>query len=183
MHPLTRQTRHPVVVGQMLGVGVISAWQILSGPERHLAVWHVPDGSYLALGLVALLGCLANLVAALQADSWTAGAFELTGSTMLSAVLGVDLWSVITTTHFPDTDIVTGLISGLLLGLFCRIALLIKDAISVVKDQRAPPVGDLDLLAATRVDSATEIVVGMQSIGAHAAELKAVEAKHAKDTL
>jgi uncharacterized membrane protein YkvI len=162
----------------MLGMAIISMWQLLSGPERHQTLWHVPNGSYLALALVGLLGCLSSLAAALQADSWTAAAFELFGALLLAAVLGVDLWSIVTTTHYPDTDLVAGLVGGFLLGLIARIFLISKDAILVVKDQRAPPVGDLDLLAAGRVDSATALVVGSQSIGAHAAELKAVEAKH-----
>jgi hypothetical protein len=163
------------MVGQMLGVAAISAWQMLSGPERHLTVWHAPAGSYLGLALVTLLGCLSVLAAAVQADSWTAGAFELFGSVLLVTVLGIDLWSIITTTPYPDTDLVAGLVGGLLAGILCRIVLLSKDAILVVKDQRAPPVGDLDLMAASRVDSATALVVGSETLGVHAAELKNAE--------
>lgn len=181
MRPLTRQSRHPGVLGQMLGIAIIAAWQMLSGPERHQTIWHVPNGSYLSLALVALIGALALLASALQADSWTGAAFEIFGSVLLVTVLGIDFWSIMTTTPYPDTDLVTGLVGGLVLGLIGRIVLIAKDAIIVVKDQRAPPVGDLDLLAAGRMDSATQLVVGSQAIGSHAAELKAVEAKHAKE--
>lgn len=177
MRPLTRQSRHPVMIAQMLGVAIIAAWQILSGPERHVTLWHVPIGSYLPLALVALVGCLANLTAAMMSDSWTAGAFEIFGSVLVASVLGVDLWSVLTTTLYPDTDIVAGLLAGLLAGLVIRILSVSKDVILVVKDQRAPPIGDLDLMAADRVDSATALVLGSTAMGSHAAGLRAAEAK------
>lgn len=91
------------------------------------------------------------------------------------AALGIDLYSIIATTPYPDTDIVTGLMAGLLIGVLCRIATITKDAVFVVKERRAPPVGDLDLMAVGRVDSATALVVGSESLGAHAAELRNAE--------
>jgi hypothetical protein len=145
-----------------------------------MTFWHVPTGSYLALALVALIGALANLAAAVSSDSWTAGGFELFGSTLLCTVLGIDVYSVITTTRYPDTDVVAGLLTGLAMGLLFRVCMIARDAFVVVKDQRAPPVGDLDLLVAGRMDSATAVAIGAESLGAHAAELKAAERKEAK---
>jgi hypothetical protein len=175
MRPLTRQSRHAALLGQMVGLLIVSAWQILSGVERHETMWHTPTGSYLPLALSTLLGCMMMIAAALQADAWTAAAFEACGSIVLSVVLGIDLWSVVTTTPFPDTDIVAGLLGGLMVGLLFRIGILAKDIVLVVKDQRAPPVGDLDLLAVQKVDSATALVVGSET--AHAVEARSVEAR------
>lgn len=184
MRPLTRQVRHPTVIGQMVGIAAISCWQILSGsgsPDRYQTFWHVPGGSYLALALVTLVGCMAVVSATVQSDSWTAAAYELFGSIVLLAALGVDLWSILSTTPHPDTDLVTGMLAGLILGLLGRCVFIAKDVIIVVKGQRAPPVGDLDLLTAAKVDSSTALAIGSQVMEAQVHEAsRAVKAEVAE---
>lgn len=159
MRPLTRQSRHPVMVCQMLSILAIACWQLLGGLGRHETVWHIPPGAYMAVALVTLVGCIACLSAVVQSDSWTAAAYELAGCTILVTVLGIDLWFIVSTTPYPSTDLVTALTSGLLAGLAIRVIQISKDVILVVKEQRAPPVGDLDLLAAGKVDSAMALAL------------------------
>jgi hypothetical protein len=158
MHPLTRQSRHSMMVGSMLMIVIISIWQILAGEGRHETLWHLPHNTYVLLALVNVIGGIACLSATVQSDSWTASAFELAGEIILIGPLSVYLWSVITTAQFPDTDIVTALLAGFLAGLMGRVFLILKDVAAVVRDGQAPPVGDLDLLTADKVNSVADLV-------------------------
>jgi hypothetical protein len=158
VHPLTRQSRHPVMLGLMVMIVIISVWQILSGPGRHETLWSLPHGTYILLALVNVLGCISAISATIQSDAWTAAAFELCGALILCGPLSIYLWAVITTAQFPDTDIVTALLAGALIGLMGRAYLIIRDVIGVVSDGQAPPVGDLDLLTADKVNSVADLV-------------------------
>jgi hypothetical protein len=160
MRPLIRQSWHPVMACQMLTLAAISCWQLLGGLSRHETTWHVPSNVYMAMALVTLLGCVGCLSATVQSDSWTAAAYELTGCITLVTVLGIDLWFILTTNPYPGSDLVTGLTAGLWAGLVWRSISITKDAIMIVKEQRSPPVGDLDLLAVGQVDSATALAMG-----------------------
>lgn len=165
MHPLTRQSRHPLMVSLMVAITVICVWMILAGPGRHETLWHLPQGTYILLALVSVTGCISCLSATVQSDSWTATAFELCGEIILCAPLSVYLWAVITTAQFPDTDIVTALLAGTLVGLLVRAGIIVKDVYGVVRDGQAPPVGDLDLLTADKVNSVVDIVAATHGGG------------------
>jgi len=173
MRPLTRQSCHPVMLGQMVMLALVSAWQLLGHAEHPSTFWHVPSGSYLPLALVVLLGCISCIVATIQSDSWTAASFELFGAVLLVVALGVDLAAVIDT-GTPKNDIVTGLLAGAVVGLAIRIVQVCQDVSLIVKARGAPPVGDLDLMAAGKVDSVTALVVG-----SHGAEIAVEEAEAA----
>ena len=159
MHPLTRQSRHSFVVGTMIAVAGLACWQILAGPNRTDTLWHLPTGSYLVLALVMLIGSFSLLSATVQSDSWTATAFELFGEIILLGPMGVYLASVVGTARYPDTDIVTALLVGAILGLTGRIYSIARDVAGVVRDHRSPPVGDLDLMTANHVDSVAAVIV------------------------
>lgn len=165
MKPLPRQSRHPVVVGTMSCVAALSAWQIVSGPTHFETAWHLPGGSYEVLSLFLLIGALSCLSATVQSDSWTAAAFELLGSIMLLGPLVIYYWAVASTAMYPDTDIVSALLAGLIIGLTVRILTIFREAVSIMRERRAPPVGDLDLLTADHVDGVASLVAEQQIIG------------------
>lgn len=146
------------MVGQMVGIALVGSWQILAGPGRTETLWHLPTGSYLVLALTMLLGVLSCLTATITADSWTGAAYELFGEMLLMGPLVIYFVSVLSTARYPDTDIVTALLGGLIVGLAWRIVNISIDAVGVVRSHRAPPVGDLDLLTADRVDSVATLV-------------------------
>lgn len=159
MKPLTRQSRHPLMVSQCIALAAISGWQVVAGPARHESLWHVPEGTYLQLALATLVGAVACMVAMVVLDAWTAAAFEMFGSLLLSCTAFVYLVSTWNNSTYPDTDIVTALLAGLLSGLVLRIVSLGRDVWAVSKDRKAPPVGDLDLLVSDEVDSVAALVV------------------------
>lgn len=184
MHPLTRQSRHPMVVALLVCIMIVGVWQILTGEERHETLWHLPTGTYVFLALVNVVGCMAYVSATVQADAWTATAFELAGAIILCGPLSVYLWSVITTVQYPDTDVVTALLGGTLIGLLLRIWLIMRDVITVVREGLAPPVGDLDLLTADKVNAVADLVTaahgGLIDEEAAVAEAVASAPRHAQ---
>lgn len=175
MHPLTRQSRHALMVGQMSTLALLAAWQILAGPQRTDTLWHLPQGSYLILALMMLIGTFSCLSATVQSDSWTATAFELFGEVILLGPLWVYFVSVIGTARYPDTDIVTPVLAGLLIGLIGRIISISRDVTGVVKEHLAPPVGDLDLMTADHVDSVAAVIADQHGTSSLKQEFDALE--------
>lgn len=143
----------------MIGLVLLASWQILAGPERADTLWHLPTGSYLVLALVLLIGSMSCLSATVQSDSWTATAYEIFGELMVLGPLVVYFVSIVGTARYPDTDIVTMLLGGLILGLCGRILAIARDTYGVVREGLAPPVGDLDLQTAESVESVAAVVV------------------------